>query len=49
MLNEFDKVAMEIRAGRKTSDYVPPKATIEVMDILDECRRQIGLVYPFEK
>lgn len=49
MLNEFDCVAAEIREGRTESAYVPPQATIEVMEILDECRRQIGLVYPFEK
>ena len=49
MLNEFDLVAEEIRAGRKTSALVPPEATMEVMDLLDECRHQIGLVYPFEK
>ena len=48
MLNEFDRVAEEIRQGRKTSAFVPPEATEEVMDILDECRRQIGLIYPFE-
>ena len=49
MLNEFDLVAEEIRAGRKTSALVPPEATMEVMDLLDECRHQIGLVYPFEQ
>ncbi len=49
MLNEFDAVAREIREGRTESEFVPPQATIDVMEILDECRRQIGLVYPFEK
>ena len=48
LLKEFDLVAEEIRAGRKESAYIPPRATLEVMEILDECRRQIGLVYPFE-
>ena len=48
MLNEFDRVADEIRAGRTESAWIPPEATIDVMEILDECRRQIGLVYPFE-
>ena len=48
ILTEFDAVADEIRAGRKESAFVPPQATMDVMDIMDECRRQIGLVYPFE-
>lgn len=33
----------------KESDYVPRQAMIDVMEILDACRRQMGLVYPFEK
>lgn len=48
-LNEFDVVAGEIRAGLTESPMVPPSATIDVMEILDECRRQMGLVYPFER
>ncbi len=49
MRNEFDLVAREIREGLVQSRYVPHKATVEVMQILDECRRQMGLVYPFEQ
>ena len=48
-LNEFDLVAEEIRAGLKESRYVPHQATLDVMDILDECRAQLQLVYPFEQ
>ena len=48
-LNEFDVVAGEIRSGLTQSLLVPPSATIDVMEILDECRRQMKLVYPFEK
>ena len=48
LLNEFDCVAEEIRQGRLESAYIPPQGTIDVMEIMDECRRQIGLVYPFE-
>lgn len=47
-LNELDKVAGEIRGGLTQSELVPPNATLDVMEILDECRRQLGLVYPFE-
>lgn len=49
MLNEFDLVASEIREGLTESRFVPHQATLDVMEIMDECRRQMGLVYPFEK
>ncbi len=49
LLNEFDLVAAEIRAGKTESAYIPPQATMDVMEIMDACRRQIGLVYPFER
>ena len=49
MQNEFDLVAGEIREGLIESRYVPHKATMDVMEMLDECRRQMHLVYPFEK
>lgn len=47
-LKEFDCVAEEIRQGRKESAFIPPKSTYDCMRILDECRRQMNLVYPFE-
>ena len=47
-LIEFDTAAKEIRQGMKTCAPVPPEATIAVMKLMDECRRQMGLVYPFE-
>ncbi len=49
ILNEFDRAAAEIREGRSESHYVPHQATVEVLRILDECRRQMGLRYPFER
>ncbi|MBQ5987856.1 MAG: Gfo/Idh/MocA family oxidoreductase [Clostridia bacterium] len=49
MLNEFDLVSDEIREGRTESRFVPQQATQDVMELLDECRRQMQLVYPFEK
>lgn len=48
-LTEFTRVCEEIRAGKTESDYVPHTATLECMKIMDECRRQMHLVYPFEK
>ena len=49
ILNEFNLVSREILAGKTQSDCVPPKATVDVLRIMDECRRQMGLVYPFER
>lgn len=48
-INEFDTVAKEIREGKLESEYVPHQATLDVMKIMDECRKQMNLVYPFEK
>ena len=47
-LNEFDRVAEEIRQGKKESDYIPFESTLECMKIMDECRKQLGLKYPME-
>ena len=47
-LNEFDRCAKEIREGRKESAYIPFEASLCTMRIMDECRKQMGLKYPFE-
>lgn len=47
-VNEFDIVASEIEAGLTESKFVTHKHSLDVMQIMDECRRQIGLVYPME-
>lgn len=48
-LTEFTAVSQEIKNGKKESDYIPFSATKNCMLIMDECRRQMQLVYPFEK
>lgn len=47
-LNEFDLVAAEMRTGQTDSRYEPRRVTVAVMEQIDECRRQMGLIYPFE-
>lgn len=48
-LTEFSRAAEEIRTNKTKSAYVPPSATRDCMRILDECRKQMKLIYPFEK
>ncbi len=48
-LTEFTRVSEEINAGLKESKFIPFSATRDCMLIMDECRRQMNLVYPFEK
>lgn len=48
-ITEFDRVAEEIRQGLTESSLVPLQATSDVMHICDECRRQMQLVYPWER
>ena len=37
-----------ILAGERESDVVPLSASVELMGVLDECRRQLGVRYPGE-
>jgi predicted dehydrogenase/sugar phosphate isomerase/epimerase len=46
--NEFDLVAREMRAGCTESAYVTPQMTLDNLKVLDECRRLLGIRYPFE-
>ena len=47
-LTEFTRAAEEIRAGKTESEYIPFSSTLACMKIMDECRRQMNLKYPFE-
>lgn len=47
-LTEFTKVASEIIAGKTESDHIPFSATQNCMKIMDVCRKQMNLKYPFE-
>lgn len=46
---QFSNVAEEIQRGYTESRIISPKSTIDCLTILDECRDQMGLVYPCEK
>lgn len=48
-LTEFTRAAEEFKQGLKESRYVPLSATLDCMKIMDECRKQMNLIYPFEK
>lgn len=48
-LTEFTRAADEIRRGKTESDYIPFSATLNCLKIMDECRRQMKLIYPFER
>lgn len=46
--NQFANVAEEIRSGAQESMLVPAQSTIDCLKILDECRKQMALIYPCE-
>jgi dihydrodiol dehydrogenase / D-xylose 1-dehydrogenase (NADP) len=46
---EATAVQNDILAKKKMSSVYPPKSSLIINGILEEVRKQIGLVYPFEK
>ncbi len=47
-VHEALEVHRALRQGRLESTLVPPQSTVEVLEIMDEVRAQIGLRYPGE-
>ena len=45
---EFANVASEIRAGYTESRIITPENVINCLKVMDECRRQMELVFPSE-
>ena len=43
--NEFTLVAEEIKQEKKESMYVPFQSTLDVMKIIEQIKKQIGLSY----
>ena len=46
---QFRQVAEEIRSGKTESSFCSVQSTLDTMKLLDECRRQMGVIYPGEK
>lgn len=45
---QFTNVACEIREGQSKSKIITPENTIKCMEIMDECRKAMNVVYPCE-
>jgi predicted dehydrogenase len=46
---QFKRVAEEIVSGKKQSTFCPKQSTLDTMRLLDECRKQMGVIYPQEQ
>lgn len=46
---QFTRVEDEILSGKKESSYVSLKSTLDIMRIMDEIRKQIGVIYIQDK
>jgi len=47
-IHEITAVQKDLIQHKKASEVYPPGASLIVMGVLDEIRKQIGLKYPFE-
>lgn len=48
-LTQFTHCAQCIKDGKLQSPLVPWQSTLDCLKIMDECRKQMNLVYPFER
>jgi predicted dehydrogenase len=49
LAHEAQHAMDRLRAGHRESDVIPLDVTVSTMELLDEIRRQIGVVYPEER
>lgn len=48
-LTQFTHCAQCIKDGKTQSPLVPWQSTLDCLKIMDECRKQMNLIYPFEE
>ena len=48
-LKQFNNVAKEIEDGLLTSNLVTKENTINCMELMDTCRKQMNVIFPYEK
>ena len=46
---EVAAVCAALRAGKDECAEMTSEESLQIMDILDECRKQLGVVYPSER
>jgi predicted dehydrogenase len=49
LAHEAEHAMQRIRAGHRDSDVIPLKTTVSTMELLDDIRAQLGVVYPEER
>jgi len=49
LAHEAEHAMQRIRAGHRESDVIPLETTVSTMELLDDIRAQLGVVYPEER
>ena len=49
LAHEAEHAMQRIRAGHRDSDVIPLETTVSTMELLDDIRAQLGVVYPEER